>query len=153
MKSINGERTLLAIKSLSHKCTAGTNMVLSFLVKECAYIFAELFIPYIILYCPLSLPYMWKTSRICPVFKTGSNCELSSYLDYLQFFRYFRNHSLTISYSVTTNLSPRHGFITGRSTTINFTCFTEFKAEMLDSRGQFHVIYTHFSKAFDCIPL
>lgn len=45
----------------------------------------------------------------------------------------------------------QHGFMPKRSTTTNLINFTQYISEALENRTQVDVLYTDFSKAFDCI--
>ena len=50
-------------------------------------------------------------------------------------------------------VSPdQHGFLPGRSTTTNLTCYQDFISTQLDLKNQVHAVYTDFQKAFDVVP-
>ena len=46
----------------------------------------------------------------------------------------------------------QHGFLPGKSTVSNLTCYSDFISKALDNKTQVHSIYTDYSKAFDIVP-
>ena len=102
-------------------------------------------------------PERWKIARVIPIFKKGSSQLLNNYrpISILSNFSKVMEQVLykPIYYSVRPYISPyQHGFVKGRSTITNLSVLSQTLAQEIDNQGQIDVIYTDFSKAFDCIP-
>lgn len=157
LRHICSEEVRLAIKSLKDKFTAGVDMVPSFVVKDCACVFKEpLCILFNLILKTSVYPTLWKTSRICPVFKSGERSVVENYRPISIICNFSKVFEIILYNYIYNNIKPylspsQHGFVQGRSTVTNLACFTQFVAETLDSRGQVDVIYTDFRKAFDQI--
>ena len=145
------------LSTFKTKCTAGEDMVPSFLVKDACFILCKpltLIINLCITSC--TFPERWKRTRIIPIFKKGDKLNIQNYrpisilnnfakvLEIVIYTSLYRNTSRIISVK-------QHGFMKGRSTTTNLASFSQCVAEMLDERSQIDVIYTDFSHAFDFV--
>lgn len=155
LRNITEIELIRASRKLQNKFTAGPDQIPAFVVKDCI----GAFITPLLKIFNLSMitntfPEIWKTSRICPIHKTGTVIDLENYravtiLDnfakLLEIVIYNR-----IYISVRNVISPyQHGFMTKRSTMTNLTIFTQYVSEQIDKNGQVDVIFTDFAKAFD----
>lgn len=142
---------------LSSKHTSGDDMVPSFLVRDVRFIMAVPITKIINLAISTSaFPTRWKCARIVPVFKKGDAAEITNYRPIAilsNFAKVFEQVLYTSIYTNTRSFisSKQHGFMSGRSTVTNLACFTQYVCEVLDGQGQVDVVYTDFSRAFDCI--
>ncbi|KAJ3649997.1 hypothetical protein Zmor_021710 [Zophobas morio] len=146
------------MKNFPNKLTAGDNSIPSFVLRDCSSAFV----------LPLSIiinlalktntyPERWKIARVIPIFKKGSSQLLNNYrpISILSNFSKVMEQVLykQIYYNVRPYISPyQHGFVKGRSTITNLSVLSQTLAQEIDNHGQIDVIYTDFSKAFDCIP-
>lgn len=146
---------LEALKRSKNKYTSGYDAIPSFILRDCACVFAGPLTHIFNMSLQAStFPDIWKLSRICPVFKKNDKSAVENYRPIAilcNFGKIFEN----ILYDVIFNhvkcllTHQQHGFFPGRSTTTNLLCVTQFIAEELDAGGQVDVIYTDLSKAFD----
>lgn len=101
-------------------------------------------------------PEIWKKSHIVPIFKNGKRSDITNYrgitiipgipklfekivTKYLQF---DVNNFISIH---------QHGFVKQRSSITNLCELVMFGINTLEEKSQLDVVYTDFSKAFDCI--
>lgn len=99
-------------------------------------------------------PSCWKLAYITPIHKSGDKSLVQNYrpISKLSLFgkclEALINKRLIqhISHSVSEH---QHGFLTGKSTTTNLLCFTDYLTECFANRTQVDAVYTDFSKAFD----
>lgn len=103
-----------------------------------------------------SVPNIWKSAFITPVFKKGSRLDVANYrpisklcivAKVLERIVYEQLYSaLEHSFS-----SAQHGFLKGRSVVSNLVILNETLTAAMDSGHQVDVVYTDYSKAFDRI--
>ena len=80
IKHIEEETVYRAIKRLKPSLTAGPDMIPSFLVKDCATIFAKpLSIIFNLILGESVFSNSWKISRIVPIHKSGRRNEIGNY--------------------------------------------------------------------------
>ena len=148
---------LQAINRLKPGMTAGPDLVPSFLVKDCKFIFAQ----------PLTyifnksletghFPEVWKVSRICPVLKSGEASKVENYRPISLLSNFSKIFEIIIHsyiYPAVRNFISihQHGFVNQRSTVSNLITFSQFVSHKLEKQCQVDTIYTDFSKAFDQI--
>lgn len=95
---------------------------------------------------------------IYPVLKNGDPTEICNYRP-IVISRYFAKLFKIIIYdivyiSIDKVISLNHfGFMSGRSTTANLICITQFISDILDRQRQVDIIYTDLQKAFDRLDL
>src|SRR5699024_8206088 len=144
-----------AIRSIKPSTIAGPDMIPAFLLKDCAPVLAP----------PLSkifnlilktdtFPILWKESRIRPMHKKNSKSEITNYRPITIMSNFAKIFEITIYplifHHVKNNIALcQHGFFSGRSTSTNLMCITQFISEVMDRQGQVDVVYADFSKAFD----
>lgn len=102
------------------------------------------------------MPKKWKQAYVTPIHKNGSHNDVRNYrpisklsicakiLDSLVADDLFNNFRSTIT-------EHQHGFFRGRSTVTNLLGYTDKIQMCVGSGGQYDVIYTDFSKAFDTV--
>lgn len=145
------------MSTLSNKFTAGDDLLPSFFIRDCRYVFAKPLTTMINLSLKTGVfPNRWKRSRICPIYKKGDSTQISNYraISILtNFSKIFERVLYQQMYNhVISLVSPnQHGFITGRSTVTNLCSLSQYMTEVLDRGGQVDVIYTDFSRAFDSV--
>lgn len=101
-------------------------------------------------------PLAWKISRVRPIFKSGSKSDATNYRAVSLLCacsKLFETALYKLLSSSVQNLlvSKQHGFISGRSTTTNLSCFMEQASAAISERGQLDVVYCDLSKAFDVV--
>lgn len=151
------ESVFACLKKLKPKKTTGPDGIPAFYIHDCA---ESLAYPFFLI-ANLSLnssvfPSLFKMSSITPIFKKGDKRDVRNY----------RPISLICNFSkcletllhdvigahVRKYISPhQHGFISGRSTTTNLACFSQYVSETIDLGLQLDVFYADFSKAFDSV--
>jgi hypothetical protein len=99
-------------------------------------------------------PFDWKTSHICPIFKSGNKTEVSNYRGVAILSAIPKLFELLVEtrlqfYLKNLFVSQQHGFTKGRSTVTNLMSFCSSIFDRMDKGSEFDVIYTDFSKAFD----
>ncbi|GBN79656.1 putative RNA-directed DNA polymerase from transposon BS [Araneus ventricosus] len=155
--SVTYDDVVLAIRELKSSQTVGVDNIPSFIIKGCA----EFFIYPLLILFNLSLrsnvfPYVWKQTRIIPVFKKGDAQDCKNYRPIAilspmsKIFESIIHKRLF--HQVKNLISPsQHGFIPKRSTDTNLFCLTNKIISSFQIGSQLDVIYTDFSKAFDSI--
>ncbi|GBM59470.1 putative RNA-directed DNA polymerase from transposon BS [Araneus ventricosus] len=155
--SVTYDDVVLAIRELKSSLTVGVDKIPSFIIKGCA----EFFIYPLLILFNLSLrsnvfPYVWKQTRIIPVFKKGDAQDCKNYRPIAilspmsKIFESIIHKRLF--HQVKNLISPsQHGFIPKRSTATNLFCLTNKIISSFQIGSQLDVIYTDFSKAFDSI--
>ena len=101
-------------------------------------------------------PDFWKQANVCPIHKGGSRKLITNYrpvslLPCLSkvFERILFDQIFTHVFPV---ISPfQHGFLPGRSTQTNLAQFLPTAINAINSKLQCDIIFTDFSKAFDCL--
>lgn len=144
-----------ALKMLKPKMTTGPDHIPSFVVRDCATVLAAPLTTLINL-CLKSgtIPALWKTSKVCPVYKKGDRGDIRNYRPIsiiCNFCKAFEILLYEIIYAQINKIISihQHGFMKNRSTTTNLVQFTQTVSESLDEQIQTDVIYMDFSKAFD----
>lgn len=157
IKPITDEDIINAAKKLKNKLTSGVDNVPSFIVKDCIYAFVTplRFLFNLILRTGI-YPDIWKTTKLCPVLKTGDPSLITNYRPIAILCNFGKILEVIIYENIYSEIkgliSPyQHGFMEKRSTISNLTCITQYISDTLDSQGQVDVIYTDFQKAFDKI--
>lgn len=152
---ITEETVLKCLKKCKPKMTTGPDGIPSFLLRDCAIIFAK---PLTILFNmslkALCFPNAWKNAKLCPVFKKGDKSNVANYRPIAIICNFSKVFEMVIYEIIYAHVKPQivdpqHGFVRGRSTTSNLTCITQFIATALNDCSQVDVIYTDFSRAFD----
>ena len=151
----NTNDILTALLKLKPKFTKGPDGIPAFIVRDCAYALAEpLTILFNLTLRTCDIPNVWKTARVCAVFKKGDRNNVENY----RAITIICNFAKVLEIALHDILYPhvqgqisihQHGFMRNRSTTTNLFCITQFIAQNLDMNVQVDVIYTDFSKAFD----
>lgn len=144
-----------ALRDMKSACTAGVDEVPSFLLRDCAVVFAgPLHGLFNLMLERSTFPTIWKKSFICPILKKGNPsdiknyrpisllCNFSKVLESILYKRIYFHVSCQLS-------SSQHGFMRGRSTVTNLAIFTQYVSDALDARRQVDVVYLDFQKAFD----
>jgi Reverse transcriptase (RNA-dependent DNA polymerase) len=157
INNVTEEDIINASKKLKDKMTCGIDNCPSFLIKDCIKIFAKpLCKIFNLILANETYPTIWKTTKICPVFKKGDQNVISNYRPISILCNFGKLFEIIlyerIYNAVHKCISPhQHGFMSKRSTVTNLSCITQFIADTLDSNGQVDVIYTDIQKAFDQI--
>ena len=97
-----------------------------------------------------TFPDKWKRARIVPVHKKNDISDLKNYRPIAIISNFAKIFEQMIYKSITNNVRPyisqnQHGFLPGKSTTINLITITQSICEQVD------VVYTEFSSAFDAV--
>lgn len=155
IKSFSEAEVCTALKRLKPKFTAGPDGIPSFLLKDCASIFAyPLCVIFNLCLKKCYFPDIWKYSKVCPVYKKGERNDITNYrpitiiCNFGKVFE-FLLHDNIYSHVQQKISTQQHGFMKGRSTVTNLICATQYIAESIDNQIQVDSIYTDFSKAFD----
>ncbi|KAJ8934214.1 hypothetical protein NQ318_021639 [Aromia moschata] len=157
INSISENDIIQASKKLKNKMTSGIDNVPSFVVKDCISAFAmPLCIIFNLILKTKQYPSIWKTTKICPVLKTGDPSLITNYRPIAILCNFGKLLEIIIYDNIYSSIkciiSPsQHGFLQEKSTTTNLVCITQYIAEALDCHGQVDVIYTDIQKAFDQI--
>ncbi|MDD9361315.1 MAG: reverse transcriptase family protein, partial [Anaplasma sp.] len=148
---------LFAIKKLSRSMSVGPDNIPGPIVKA----YAELFAPTLAVIFDKSLksglfPEFWKASDVVPVHKSGKKTAASNYRPVsllCVFSKVFETvvHLHMSSFFKNVIVACQHGFMPGRSTVTNLTCFMNVAVPTVCRRGQLDVIYFDLSKAFDVV--
>lgn len=101
-------------------------------------------------------PELWKESYIIPLHKSGSKSDITNYRGIAKLSAIPKLFEKIITDQLTQFVSSQitvsqHGFIKGRSTSTNLLEFTTLVINGFKQSQQTDVIYTDFSKAFDCV--
>ena len=144
-----------ALKKSKNSFTMGPDGIPSFLLKDCACVFAKpLVFIFNLIIKTSTFPLSWKTAIICPSFKKGNLADVSNYRP-ISLLNNFAKIFESILYKyiyreVKRYISPyQHGFMEKRSTVTNLVCFSQFAIEAVDNKCQVDTIYLDFQKAFD----
>src|SRR3978361_1778816 len=120
------------LKRLGNTFTAGPDGIPSFLVRDCAVVFAPVLCRiYNLALSTCCFPNVWKEARVTPVHKSGDRARLSNYRP-ISILSNFAKVFEMIMYgnvfdSVKDLICPeQHGFFKGRSTIKNLATFTKF---------------------------
>lgn len=96
---------------------------------------------------------IWKISFINPIYKSGDRKLISNYRPVCKiatipkvFDKIIKNKMYKIIRGHISN--SQHGFYSGRSTTTNLACFSNFCFKALEKHYQVDVVYTDLVKAF-----
>ena len=148
-----------AVKNLKRSSSIGDDEIPFFIVADCINTLAD---PLLAIFNKSieshTFPKLWKTSRIVPVHKSGSNADIANYrpISILSVFSKIFERLIhdSILHQVKHFISDsQHGFVTKRSTTTNLVQMTELISDSLEQKGQIDVVYTDFRKAFDTIDI
>ncbi|KAJ3660858.1 hypothetical protein Zmor_005287 [Zophobas morio] len=157
LSRVSEEDVFNFLRRLANKETCGDDMLPSFLIKDCRYVFARPLSKIINLSLQTStFPEIWKRARIVPVLKSGNRLDVKNYRP-IAILSIFSKVYEQILYEVIYNkirsyISPfQHGFMSSRSTVTNLSCITQDICKSIDRNTQIDVIYVDFSKAFDKI--
>nr|CAI5827926.1 unnamed protein product [Callosobruchus analis] len=154
---VSEDDVIRASKKLPNKLTSGVDIIPSFIVKDCIHVLAKpLSIIFNIIINTKTYPDIWKTTKVCPVLKTGDFSEIENYRPISIICNFSKLFEIILYNTIYTPLKrsitvSQHGFVTERSTVTNLACLTQFISEKLDNLSQVDVIYTDFQKAFDSI--
>lgn len=146
---------LAALKKCKNSFLNGPDLVPSFLIRDCAAAFVKpLHHLFNVILKQSQFPDIWKVAQICPILKSGDVTDVANYrpISILSnFSKAFESILYTQIYGQLRSIfsSNQHGFIPGRSTITNLSCFSQYISESLDRGGQVDVVYTDFQKAFD----
>lgn len=101
-------------------------------------------------------PSMLKISSVTPVFKSGDKSDAVNYrpisiLSHIvKLFEYLVLKSIRPSVD-SILVDEQYGFRPGRSAVSNLIVFNYFVLEAFENRSQVDVVFTDFTKAFDCV--
>lgn len=103
-------------------------------------------------------PSIWKSSRITPIFKSGSRKQITNYRGIAILPTIGKLFEAIVSRRLMSRVAPlisrhQHGFVAAKSTTTNLLEFTNAAIGAIGDGFQLDVVYTDFSKAFDRVPL
>lgn len=150
---------LTSLSKLKLSYSPGPDGIPSSVLKKCASLFAPLLTRIFTRSIKEgSLPSIWKSAWLVPLFKKGDRSVCSNYrgislLSPLSKILESIIHSHVLP-DVVSHLSPRqHGFIPKRTTSSNLMCLVSSTLSNLVSGRQTDVVYTDFSAAFDSVPL
>lgn len=155
--SFSEHEIISAIKSLKSRKLYGPDKIPEFLLKDCACIFSK---PLKIIFDSILqngvFPKLWKLTRITPVFKAGLKNEIVNYRPICIISNISKIFEVLLSKIIYNHVNiylsdNQHGFRKGKSTATNLCNFTQYVSKALDEKSEVHVIYTDFSKAFDCV--
>lgn len=156
---IHESEILAILKCAKNTMTSGCDGIPSFLLRDCANIFAKpLYIIFTAIFRKAKFPTLWKNAYVSPILKKGSPDDVLNYRPIsilCNFSKVFESILYKhIYYNLKSFISPdQHGFMQKRSTVSNLACFTQFSSSVLDNGGQVDTIYLDFQKAFDQIDL
>jgi hypothetical protein len=157
LPSISTDDILRHLLKLKPSSASGDDALPGFILKDCAQILVTpLYFLYNLILTTSVYPCLWKVGKICPIFKLGKKNIISNYrpvtiLPHIS--KVFESIIYSYIYTNVQNFisEHQHGFFRGRSTSTNLSCISHFISAALDKNTQVDVIYTDFSKAFDCI--
>lgn len=143
------------IEKLPNKLSTGPDGIPNILLKNCIYtITTPLMLLFNLSLDQKTLPDMWKTSFIVPIYKSGDKeniknyrgvCNQSSIPKLLDSLVYD-----DLSWSCKSIIiDQQHGFLSGKSTSSNLLIYTTDIFNALECKCQVDSIYTDFAKAFD----
>ena len=154
---ITKEEVIEALRKLKGSSSCGPDLIPPYIIKGCG---EHLTMPLCYLFnlcikCSV-YPRMWKSSRICPIFKKGDRNDAQNYRA-ISILNCFSKCLETILYKrllhhTKSFIAPeQHGFMKGRSTVTNLCVFTSSVSECLNNKNSVDCIYFDFSKAFDTV--
>ena len=80
INSVSVSEATDAIKKLKNKIMSGFDMIPSFIIKDCSFVFANLLqILFSLALKTNNFPKSWKLAKVCPVFKNGDYRCVSNY--------------------------------------------------------------------------
>lgn len=154
------EKVQMAISSLKAESSPGPDEIPSFFLKNCSKALCSPIATILnSIMSGATLPDIWKSSIVVPIFKKGDKLEASNY----------RPISLTCvlckcmekiivkeltSFLLEQQVIPdcQHGFLPGRSTFTNLLERFNRWTQMDDNKIPFDIVYLDFEKAFDKVP-
>ena len=155
IKNVDNREVIDAIKSLKSTYTTGPDKVPSYIVKEYAEIFS---IPLSFIF-NLSLstskfPIIWKQSHVVPIHKQGDKTKIENYRAVCLISNFAKVFEILLYKLISEHTkhcisNQQHGFVSGRSTVTNLSCFTQYVCEAFNGKQQVDVVYTDLAKAFD----
>ena len=152
---ITKDEVLASIRKLKSKSSCGPDRIPPFIVKGCAEHLASPLCYLFNLCLQRSVyPRMFKTSRVCPIYKKGDRHDGQNYraVSILNVFSKCFEIILCdrlLSFVVSSIAPEQHGFVRGRSTVSNLTIFTSDILESFSKNYQVDTIYFDFTLAFD----
>ncbi|KAK9869116.1 hypothetical protein WA026_002874 [Henosepilachna vigintioctopunctata] len=157
IECITEDMIKVAARKLNNKLTAGPDLILSFIVKDCI---DSLIMPlkhiYDLILKTSIFPTRWKVAKVIPVLKKGDSSHIGNYRSISILSNFSKLFEIILFNSIYPKIRnsiaiEQHGFMTRRSCTTNLAQFSQFIYEELDGAGQVDVVYTDFQKAFDKI--
>lgn len=143
------------LKKFAPSLTAGPDSFPSFLLRDCAVVFAPP-LAHIFNLCLKyeTFPDTWKLSKSIPTYKSGDRNGIENYRQIVIICNFakafeFLLHDTIFTHVKTAITVRQHGFMKGRSTTTNLFWITQYIADAFDNKLQVDVVYTDLSKAFD----
>lgn len=146
-----------AISLMKNSHSIGPDFVPIFFIKGCAeFLKTPLCHIFNLAISTSTFPEVWKTSKICPIFKNGSKKLIENYRPVAILSapaKLFEKliHKFLMPQIDAYIIPEQHGFRKGRSTETNLMVFTDYVARSLDSGYQVDCSYNDFSKAFDTV--
>ncbi|CAD6222076.1 GSCOCG00012985001-RA-CDS, partial [Cotesia congregata] len=153
------DEILSCLRRLPEKLSAGVDGIPCSIVRDCARCFI---LPLkLIAHSCLSkgvFPTVWKTSKVCPIHKTGDKSLIVNYRPITLISAFARViemllYDLILPHFSHTISSSQHGFVSKRSTVTNLLPYTQFIYDKITMGEQVDVIETDFSKAFDKVDI
>ena len=106
-----------------------------------------------------TVPPVWKTANVCPIFKKGSKTEPGNYRPVSLTCVICKVMESVIRDSIVEHLTKnklirdsQHGFMAGRSCLTNLLEYLEALTKWVDEGAPVDVVYLDFAKAFDKVP-
>ncbi|XP_044597272.1 uncharacterized protein LOC123273866 isoform X1 [Cotesia glomerata] len=147
------------INKLPNKMSSGLDGIPCKVVKDCS---SALILPLKIIFhvCLTKgiFPDMWKTSKVCPIHKSGDKSLIDNYRPVSiipAFARIFEMilYEHLLSYFTPYITPSQHGFLKRRSVVTNLLPYTQFISDNISNGKQVDVIHTDFSEAFDKVDI
>lgn len=143
------------MKKLKNNFTSGWDQIPSILVRDCrAVLICTLMTLFNLSLQTATFPVLWKTVKICPIFKADDAADIRNYrqISILSNFSKIYEavlYNRMIQHSQNIISDNQHGFVTHRATVTNLICFTQYISTILYERSQVDVIFTNFETALD----
>ena len=106
-----------------------------------------------------TVPPIWKTANVCPIFKKGSKTDPGNYRPVSLTCVICKVMESVLRDSIVEHLSvhklirdSQHGFMSGRSCLTNLLEYLEALTRWVDEGASVDVVYLDFAKAFDKVP-
>ncbi|CAH2098975.1 unnamed protein product [Euphydryas editha] len=101
-------------------------------------------------------PTRWKVAYVTPVYKSGNSKDITNYRPISILSVIGKVLESIVQKRIYFHIAPyldfnQHGFRPCKSTTSNLVSYISDIAEIVDSAGEVHAIYTDFRKAFDLV--